>query len=884
MAQRKELVEGTKISLYNQAKWSRTTVADGKWLQNETLEPISANDRILASAIDYVSGGVDNLSTRIDFLTDATDVINVYGNWDDFINNSGLLFETSAITNNDIIKVLNDKNGYPNPLFPHTEDLTSGHQTYFRWSADNAHTQWPLDPTEGQWEFIGYLEPYYNKNEVDTIIGDLSGTVDNRIEDLSGTVDNRIEDLSGTVDNRIEDLSGTVNNRINNLSATVSNNYLSANENAVNAGKNIKIDYDPNNPKITIKTEENVEFNNVSSKNISATNVTALTAQGNSAKFTNISSNNISATNLNDIVISDLFGSAYSGAAASAYITAHSADFLNSAHSAYGTLTFGTKAYPATNSSYNFTFNAGQEINFTTGNNQVTIGVTDNLITSANAGSAASAWVSSHSAGLNIQGGYGISTDTNENGNLVINIRNNGCDYAEYGLALGESSTAIGAPNGPNAFAFGDYCYAHGANAFAAGCHSTAGKFAVAMGWNNVATGDYSLALGYNSTAERAYTVAIGRGLSGEAPITLGTWNDNVAGATFIIGDGTGTQEGYDVVRKNALVIKDGLVSGRDFSAGNVSLSSLTNMSAFGNGITNTATFNLSAVKLSAGQGIGFKNDTNGVLSISAEGRAYTGENYVKVDNTTKKISVTGDLITSAKAGSAASAWVNNTLFDFSYYEGSTDPETAKGSIDKITILYKNDADTHDVMHNQEMVFERGGCRVSGLLIQAAKNTDNGKVLTYNSTANNYTWQAIPPSTYSNEDGYILINNENRKINLSTTGIKTSAYSATYNGTDGEYHSELNGEKLRFSHGMGSLNISLLGITRGGTGSTISAKWDNLFENHAKVNRELLSDSNLTADKVNFVVATDTQPYKSVNFIVTSTLPRYLSANVYYII
>ena len=66
--QQKKLVDGTKISLYDQEVWDRNTVADGVWLQSETLEPISANDRILASAINYVSEGVDRLTGRIDSL------------------------------------------------------------------------------------------------------------------------------------------------------------------------------------------------------------------------------------------------------------------------------------------------------------------------------------------------------------------------------------------------------------------------------------------------------------------------------------------------------------------------------------------------------------------------------------------------------------------------------------------------------------------------------------------------------------------------------------------------------------------------------------------------------------------------------------------------
>ena len=457
--QQKKLVDGTKISLYDQEVWDRNTVADGVWLQSETLEPISANDRILASAINYVSEGVDRLTGRVDSLTNASDVIDVYGDWDDFTNNSGKLFDTSAITDNDIIKVLNDKHAYPNPLFPHAEKLTGGHQTYFRWSADAAHAEWPLDPTEGQWEFIGHLEPYYNITEIDDIVDYLGETIDNTIADLS---------------------------------AAVSDNYLLSDENGVIAGKNIRIDYDRDNPKITVKTEENVEFDSVSAGNVSATGVTALTAQGNSAKFTNLS-----ATNLNDIAINNFFGSAYSGAAASAYITTHGDDLLNSSHSAYGILTFGDKEFQATGSNYNFKFNAGPGIGFTTGINQVT---------------------------------------------------------------------------------------------------------------------------------------------------------------------------------------------------------------------------------------------------ISAEGTTYSAGNYISTAD--KTISVTGDLITSAGAGSAASAWINNTLFDYSYFMGP-DPKSTSGSIDKITVLYKNDIASHDAMRNQEIVFERDNYRVSGLLIQAATNDDDGKVLTYDAVKNIYAWKGV---------------------------------------------------------------------------------------------------------------------------------------------
>ena len=588
------------LSAYIASKWDRNTVADGSWLQKYTLNPLTARDYYLASAIDelynntgdksselsvaissesatrysddqYLSASISSLSgefytfsaddyyptvtslrydlnseidratlaetklsgiisieetarsaadaklqKQIDELQAATDVIAVFGTYDEFVAGSGDL----GVTDNDTIKVLRDYNYTPSAS---DEDYKSndddGFQVYYEWHDPNAeepHTDWI------GWSAIGSLDPYYSVSEIDEYKKQIDSDFDS-------------------------------------LSSTVANNYLSANKNAVSAGKNIKIDYEQNKPKITINTKADVEFTTVSSNGFSGTNISGL--------------------NQHD-TIDNLFGSAYSGA-------------------------------------------------------------------------AASAWVSANSAHLDIQAGYGLETGEDE-GHLVIGLHQDHCDYYGNSLALGSWSTA----NGDNSYAFGMSCVTIGGAALAIGDNAYATTGAVALGTYNSAMGKYSLALGYNSTAFNQFSIAIGRGLSGEAPITLGTWNDNVAGATFIIGDGTGTQEGHDVIRKNALVIKDGLVSGRDFSAGNVSLSSLTNLSAFGNGITNTATFNLSAVKLSAGQGIGFKNDTNGVLSITAEGTTYQDGDYISTAN--KTIAVTGDLITSAEAGSAASAWINS--------------------------------------------------------------------------------------------------------------------------------------------------------------------------------------------------------------------------------
>ena len=619
------------------AKWNRFTVADGDWMQAKTLDQLMNRDDFLADKIgegnyvwkdalssesatrysydQYLSASISSLSgefytfsaddylptvtslssllnyeisratqaettlsgrisieetarsaadaklqKQIDELQAATDVIAVFGTYDEFVAGSGDL----GVTDNDTIKVLRDYNYTPSAS---DEDYESndddGFQVYYEWhdpNAENPHTDW------NGWSAIGSLDPYYSVSEIDEYKKQIDSDFDS-------------------------------------LSSTVANNYLSANKNAVSAGKNILIDYEQNKPKITIKTKEDVEFNNVSSKNISATNVTALTALGNSAKFTHLS-----ATNLNNIAISNLFGSAYSGA-------------------------------------------------------------------------AASAWVSANSAILDIQPGYGLATGINEEKHKVIGINQAHCAYNKYGLALGTYCSAYSISIGNASFAFGESCYITGGQGtFAAGSNvNITGKFSCGLGDTSNINGNYSYSIGEhnNLTSDRQY--AFGQGLSGNS-FMIGRYNEVEPNAQFVIGGGT-TGAHEVTSHKNLLVIKNDVISARDFSAGDVSLSSLTNMSAFGNGITDTATYNLSAVKLSAGQGIGFKNDTNGVLSITAEGTTYQAGNYISTSN--KTIAVTGDLITSANAGSAASAWINSknsTIAFTTNFKGSNNVITGYGT------------------------------------------------------------------------------------------------------------------------------------------------------------------------------------------------------------
>lgn len=161
-------------------KWNRYTVADGDWLQKYTLSPLTARDYYLASAIDELSGAtgdtssalsaaissvssihdeyidylsatisgdvsgyIDDISGRIDTLEAATDVIMVYNHFSSFSSNSGDLI----LTDNDVIKVLNDENKQEN-------------QTYYQYSTATS-----------AWTFMGELDPYYSKTVLNNAAG-----------------------------------------------------------------------------------------------------------------------------------------------------------------------------------------------------------------------------------------------------------------------------------------------------------------------------------------------------------------------------------------------------------------------------------------------------------------------------------------------------------------------------------------------------------------------------------------------------------------------------------------------------------------------------------------------------------------------------------------
>ena len=172
-------IVGSDGKIYVVETWNRGTIADGDAMTEYTIKPIceaiqggtgglSAETERAMAAESGISAIVDNhydeyntfvssvnssaeslnakdddLQDQIDTLKAATDVIMVYNNYSAFSSNSGDLF----LTDNDVIKVLNDGERQEK-------------QTYYQYSTATS-----------SWTFIGELDPYYSKTDLNTAAG-----------------------------------------------------------------------------------------------------------------------------------------------------------------------------------------------------------------------------------------------------------------------------------------------------------------------------------------------------------------------------------------------------------------------------------------------------------------------------------------------------------------------------------------------------------------------------------------------------------------------------------------------------------------------------------------------------------------------------------------
>lgn len=331
---------------YKVSKWSRNTVADGSWLQKYTIDKLTNRDIFLASAIDSLNSGTDedlaSLSAAISYVSATHDEYIDYlsatisGNTENVsalnekVSSFSSEFKTFvSSTNNKFNNIESNASGLQNQIdqLKIATDVIAVFGTHDEFTDASAST-WQQQVTDN--DTIKVLndndeyQVYYEWHDPNAVQPHTDWTGWSAIGNLDPYYS-----------------TDEIDNYFKELSATVSSNYLSANTQAVIPGKNIVVT-EKTGPVIEIKTSAEVEFDKI-----------------------------------NDTSVSSLINSAKSGYAASAYITAHSGDFLNSAHSAYNTLTFkygnSTKNYQANSPDYSFIFSAGAGVNFITGANQITI-------------------------------------------------------------------------------------------------------------------------------------------------------------------------------------------------------------------------------------------------------------------------------------------------------------------------------------------------------------------------------------------------------------------------------------------------------------------------------------------------------------------------------
>ncbi len=306
------------------AKWSRSTIADGDWLQAKTLAPLSSRDNWLAnqitnSEIDLETERRERMAADA-YLSAVIDPLS-----SDLYSFSGKV-ETSAvqITNQiqaEVDRATNRENELEQ-LITNEKNRAEGKETELQQHINEEKTRAEgaeealdtrLDNVESDISTLkaatDVIMVYGDYNSFTTNSGDLILTDADVIKVLSDETSDYEQvyyqwydpasghEWSGWNDigslnpyYSKSEIDSLLTNIETNIETDVAQNYLSNN---VHNGRNITATLSESYPKeLTIATKDDVDFDSVS----------ASTAYGNSAKFTNISATNISA----DLFKSDL--------------------------------------------------------------------------------------------------------------------------------------------------------------------------------------------------------------------------------------------------------------------------------------------------------------------------------------------------------------------------------------------------------------------------------------------------------------------------------------------------------------------------------------------------------------------------------------------------
>ena len=217
-----------QIPLNKVAGWNRQTIADGMWLNNNTIYPLAWNEMVLASGINYTSAAIDYtsaeleasaaelhqqifnsssyLQSEVDLMRAATDVVAVFPTKAAF--DSWSATPPEWLTDMDVIKILHD------------ESRPDDDQVYYQ-----SHS---AEGGNYTWDFLGSLDPYYNTTEIDEFLrwtsadyvrDTVSADLYNKLKTSADTLHAEIDTVSGDLYSKLSTSASTLHQEINTVSS-----------------------------------------------------------------------------------------------------------------------------------------------------------------------------------------------------------------------------------------------------------------------------------------------------------------------------------------------------------------------------------------------------------------------------------------------------------------------------------------------------------------------------------------------------------------------------------------------------------------------------------------------------------------------------------------
>ena len=662
----KHEIYNTGIELHDISGWSRHTVADGKWLNINTIKPVSADLNILASAIhdtsgvlqddvDYLSANIDNLSgelydtssylneeiIKINARADVTDVVGTYAEFESL--SASAIAGTYDISDRDIIKVLNN-------------EVSGNCQSYYRYlSADPYH-----------WEYVGDLEPYYNNKTWS------DGSNNHGILELDNTNNIRNFKLGG--DNYVEFVkkSGVVDE----YDFRLNDDFINSASQCYTALTSHSASWDETSATLNENSgywDQAYDWSKGSSANLISVSSTFVEYSG---KW-----NDASATLYNNSANWQATYSAVSSNSAiwneSAYVplsaleckigSANTVEEYSFAQGLSNTAEYTAFAQGVTNTATMDAFSQG--ISNTAATDALAQGSgNDAEINSFAQGNTNTATSRSFAQG---QENIAISYSFAQGYKNEVNASDDGVGMS-FGQGYANTADFISFAQGRDnnaantAFAQGSANTASN-NGFAQGVRNlTNGGFA--NGTDNTANGNGSVAIGANNYAG-TYAQALGHGVnmkgSSNAPfrggMAIGTYNKTSADLAFVIGNGTSDSNRSDLywIDYNGNVYTSGNISATNFYINGSPINSVVSakFSAYnGNNKVNEFPISSFSLKANTDKYISATTAANTMIFnvsdalINSASSGYQAKQW---------INASGDsIIGSAQSGAAASAWI----------------------------------------------------------------------------------------------------------------------------------------------------------------------------------------------------------------------------------